>query len=84
MGAAEARIPLPPNVSEEELRTLAAVKLFEVGRVSLGQAAALAGYSVRSFVEVLARFQVPVINYPAEDVEREILSCARSSPTRAA
>jgi predicted HTH domain antitoxin len=74
MGTAEARIPLPPNVSEEELRTLAAVKLFEVGRVSLGQAAALADHSVRSFVEVLARFQVPVINYPAEDLEKEILS----------
>jgi predicted HTH domain antitoxin len=84
MGAAKARIPLPPNVSEEELRTLAAVKLFEVGLVSLGQAAALAGHSFLSVVEVLARFQVPVINYQAEDLENDILSGARSSPTRAA
>lgn len=74
MGAAEVRIPLPPNVSGDEVRTLAAVKLFEVGRVSLGQAAALAGYSVRTFIEVLGRYQVPVINYPAEDLEKEILS----------
>jgi predicted HTH domain antitoxin len=72
MGAAEARIPLPPNVSEDELRTLAAVKLFEVGRVSLGQAAVLAGHSVRSFVDVLARYGVPVINYSADDLEKEI------------
>lgn len=72
MGAAEVRIPLPPNVSGDEVRTLAAVKLFEVRRVSLGQAADLAGHSVRSFVDVLARYRVPVINYPAEDLEREI------------
>ena len=72
MGAAEVRIPLPPNVTGDEVRTLAAVKLFEVGRVSLGQAAVLAGHSVRSFVEVLARYQVPVINYPPEDLEKEI------------
>jgi predicted HTH domain antitoxin len=72
MSAAEVRIPLPPNVSAEEVRTLAAVKLFEVGRVSLGQAAVLAGHSVRSFVEVLSRYRVPVINYPADDLETEI------------
>jgi predicted HTH domain antitoxin len=74
MGAAEVRIPLPPNVSGDEVRTLAAVKLFEVGRVSLGQAAELAGHSVRAFVEVLARYQVPVINYPADELEKEIRS----------
>lgn len=68
MGAAEVRIRLPPKVSADEVRTLAAVKLFEVRR-SLGQAAALAGHSVRSFVEVLGRYQVPVISYPAEDLE---------------
>lgn len=72
MGAAEVRIPLPPNVSGEELRTLAAVKHFEVGRVSLGQAAVLAGQSVRSFIEVLDRYRVPVVNYSPEDLEREI------------
>jgi predicted HTH domain antitoxin len=72
MGAAEVRIPLPPNLSGDEVRTLAAVKLFEVGRISLGQAAAMAGYSVRAFVDLLARYDVPVINYPAEDLEKEI------------
>jgi predicted HTH domain antitoxin len=72
MEAAEVRIPLPPNVSGDELRALAAVKLFEVGRVSLGQAADVAGHSVRSFIELLSHHQVPVINYPAEDLEKEI------------
>lgn len=74
MSTTEVRIPLPPNVSGDEVRILAAVKLFEVGRVSLGQAADLAGHSVRSFVDVLARYRVPVINYPVEDLEKEIRS----------
>lgn len=74
MGTAEVRIPLPPNLSGDEVRTLAAVKLFEVGRVSLGQAAEMSGHSVRSFVDVLARYDVPVINYPEGDLDREIQS----------
>lgn len=53
---------------------IAAVKLFEPGRISLGQAPALADPSVRSFVEGLARYQVPMFHYPAEDLEREIAS----------
>jgi predicted HTH domain antitoxin len=72
MESAEVRIPLPPNLSGDEVRTLAAVKLFEVGRVSLGQAAALAGHSTRVFVDVLARYHVPVINYSPDELEEEI------------
>jgi predicted HTH domain antitoxin len=74
MSAAEVRIPLPANVTGEEVRVLAGVKLFELGRVSLGQAAALADQSVRSFVEVLAHDQVPVIDHPAEELDKEIES----------
>lgn len=72
MGTAEVRIPLPQNVSGDEVRTLAAVKLFELGRISLGQAAVLGGHSVRAFVDVLARYGVPVINYSPEDLEEEV------------
>jgi predicted HTH domain antitoxin len=74
MGTAEVRIPLPPNVSGDEVRTVAAVKLFELGRISLGQAAAMAGHSVRAFVDVLSRYKVPLINYAPEELEEEIRS----------
>lgn len=68
----ELKIELPPNISTDEARLLLTVKLFETGKLSLGQAAKLAGYSKRTFIEVLGKIGVPVINYPAEDLEREI------------
>ncbi len=67
----ELRVPLPPSLSEDEARLLFAIKLYEVGKVSLGQAAKLAGFSKRAFLEVLGRYQVPVFNYSAEELRDE-------------
>ncbi|MCX6879716.1 MAG: UPF0175 family protein [Verrucomicrobia bacterium] len=63
---------MPAFVSAEEARLMLSIKLFEVGRLSLGQAAALAAYSKRGFIDVLARHGVPVVNYPAADLTDEI------------
>ncbi len=68
----ELKIELPSNISLDEAQLLLAVKLFETGKLSIGQAAKLAGYSKRTFIELLGKMEVPVINYPAEDLEREI------------
>jgi predicted HTH domain antitoxin len=68
----ELKVELPANVSLDEAQLLLAVKLFETGKLSIGQAAKLAGYSKRTFIELLGKMGVPVINYPAEDLEREI------------
>lgn len=68
----ELKVQLPANVSLDEAQLLLAVKLFETGKLSIGQAAKLAGYSKRTFIELLGKMGVPVINYPAEDLEREI------------
>ena len=68
----ELKIELPVNVSLDEAQLLLAVKLFETGKLSIGQAAKLAGYSKRTFIELLSKMGIPVINYPAEDLEREI------------
>lgn len=67
-----ATIPLPPSVSEAEARQLLAVKLFETGRVSVGQAAEVAGLSKRTFVELLGRQQGPVFNSPADELARDL------------
>ncbi len=68
----ELRVEIPSNISIEEARLMMFVKLFETGKLSLGQAAKLAGYSKRTFIELLGKMGVPVIDYPAEDLEREI------------
>jgi len=66
------QVQLPPDISVEEARLLLMVKLFETGRLSLGQATKLAGYSKPTFIELLGKMGVPVIDYPAEDLQQEI------------
>ena len=65
------KVNLPANLSEDEARVLLAVKLYEVGKVSLGQAAKLAGFSKRAFMEVLGHHRIPVFNYSAEELRQE-------------
>lgn len=44
---------LPPFVDACEARLMMALKFFELGRLSLGQAAELAGSTKRVFIDVL-------------------------------
>jgi predicted HTH domain antitoxin len=68
----ELNLTLPFTVSEDEAKLLFAVKLYEVGRVSLGQAAHMAGFSKRAFLDVLGRQHIPVFRYPEGELEQEI------------
>jgi predicted HTH domain antitoxin len=72
MSANVLEVDLPPNLSEDEAKLLLAIKLYEVGKVSLGQAAKLAGFSKRAFMEMLGRHKVPVFNYSPEELRQEI------------
>jgi predicted HTH domain antitoxin len=72
MSVSELRVELPDTLSKDEARTLLAVKLFEVEKVTLAQAARIAGLSKRAFMEVLGRHAVPVFNYSPEDLRREL------------
>jgi predicted HTH domain antitoxin len=65
-------VELPFAVSNDEARLALAIGLFEKGRVSLGQAANLAGFSKRAFIDILGREGVAVVNYPAGEMEKEL------------
>jgi predicted HTH domain antitoxin len=56
----------------QELKMLAAVKLYELGKISSGKAAALAGLDRTDFLLALGRYRVSVFNYTDDEVEREI------------
>jgi predicted HTH domain antitoxin len=56
----------------QEIRFLAAAKLFELGRLSAGKAAHLAEMDRLSFLHELDRIGVPAINLREEEVEAEI------------
>ena len=57
---------------EQHIRLMAALKMFELGKISSGKAAELAGMSRVEFFEACGRYRVSVFNYPREDVEEEI------------
>lgn len=57
---------------EQHIRLMAALKMFELGKVSSGKAAELAGMSRVEFLETCGRYRVSIFNYPPEDVEEEI------------
>jgi len=65
-------ISLPDSVSPDEARFLLAAKLYESGRLSCGKAAEVAGYSKRTFMELLGKNGIPVFDYPPEDLKREM------------
>jgi predicted HTH domain antitoxin len=68
----ELRVELPDDIAVDEARLLLSIKLFETGHLSLGQAAKMAGYTKFTYMELLGKRGVPVVNYPAEDLEREM------------
>ena len=72
MSGGELRVTLPLSLSEDAAKLLLAVKLYEVGEVSLGQVAKLAGLSKRAFMDVLGRYHVPVFDYSPDDLRQEI------------
>ncbi len=63
------RVTLPLSLSEDEAKLLLAVKLYEVSKVSLGQAAKLTGFSKWAFMEVLGWYHVPIFDHsPGERI----------------
>jgi predicted HTH domain antitoxin len=64
-------IPDSINLNEKETMRFLAAKMYEIGRLSLGQAAELAGLSKIAFSEILADYDVSLINYPPSDISRD-------------
>jgi len=66
-------LEIPDNLDEREAKTMLAAKLYEKGSLSLGQAAELAGYSKRTFMEILGSYDVSVFSYSETELEKDIL-----------
>ena len=74
----QATIAIPPSVYESKSRIYLSMKLFEIGRLSCGQAAELAGYSKRTCMELLGKHGVAAIDYPARRVAGRPRPCVRA------
>lgn len=65
---------LEPSEAKREFRLLLAAKLFELGRLTLAQAADLAGMSVWAFAEALKGVGVSVLNLTSEQLAHDLRS----------
>jgi predicted HTH domain antitoxin len=67
-------LPDSVDMDEREVKIFLAAKLFEKGTLSMGQAAELAGYSKRTFMELLANYDVSIFNLDEAELEKDILN----------
>jgi len=67
-------IDLPDTVDfdHHEARMTIASKLYEKGKLSLGQAAEVVGLSKRAFMEILGAYGVSVFNYSSSDLDQDL------------
>lgn len=65
-------IPDTLDLDDREAAMLLATSLYEQGKLSLGQAAEMAGYSKTTFMELLSRYNVPLFNYDASELTNDI------------
>ncbi|RWY57200.1 UPF0175 family protein [Mucilaginibacter gilvus] len=63
-------LQIPDSLGEYQNDTVRfiAAKLYEAGKLSLGQAADMAGLSKRTFAELLGDYGVSLMNYPASEI----------------
>jgi predicted HTH domain antitoxin len=65
-------IPDALDLDNKEIAMLLATRLYEQGKLSLGQAAILAGLTKRTFAELLGSYNVSIFNYPSSDLSRDV------------
>lgn len=64
-------VPDKTDLDPKETSRFLAAKLYEAGRLSLGQAAELAGLSKIAFAEILCDYNVSLINYSVSEIQRD-------------
>ncbi len=61
-----------PQEFSKDILILAAVKLYELGKLSSGRAAQMAAVSRVSFLQLLARYNVPIFDLTEEELKQDM------------
>ncbi|MEO8233205.1 MAG: UPF0175 family protein [Ignavibacteriota bacterium] len=65
-------IPDSLELDANDITLLLAAQLYQSSKLSLGQAAELAGFSKKSFAEMLGKLNVSLFNFPAKELARDL------------
>lgn len=65
-------IPDTVDFDDKDVLMTIASRLYEKGKLSLGQAAEMVGLSKMAFMEILGNYGVSFYNYPLTDLDRDV------------
>lgn len=65
-------LPDTLDIDSRDIAMLVSTRLYEQGKLSLGQAAEVAGLTKRTFAELLGSYNVSIFNFPAADLSRDV------------
>ena len=65
-------IPDSVDLDSKQVAMIVASQLYAQGKLSLGQAAEVAGLTKRTFAELLGAYNVSIFNFPASDLSKDV------------
>ncbi len=68
----QVKLPTISDLTENEIKIILAGELYERGKLSLGQAADLAGLSKRAFIEIMGKYGFSVFSKSVDDLLSDI------------
>ena len=76
MRTIQVQLPDSTDLNEFEAKMWLASRLYEKGKLSLGQGADMAGVSKRTFMELLGRYGVNLFDINEEELDDDISNAA--------
>jgi predicted HTH domain antitoxin len=65
-------IPDTVELDDKEALMIVASKLYEKGKITLGQGAEIVGLSKRTFMELLGQYGISILSSTVSDLDRDI------------
>lgn len=78
MKTIELNFPDSLEIDNKEMSNFIIAKLFEAGKLSMGQAAEMAGLSLSDFMDTLFEYNISIFNYSASELESDVKNAEES------
>ena len=56
----------------DDIKLMAIIKMYELGKISLGKAAEFLKLNEIDFMKILGEYQIPAIDYPPSELDEEL------------